>query len=125
MSRRRTCPKLAAHRRSLRQRTPEQWANEIGQISDPVTRCYVANAVWWDYYGDEQAGTGTTALDAWRDEYRVEVNVTPEKLAAALAFIGYDIKTAAKRGRMAQLAINRYVYGFREAQQQKTQEQQQ
>ena len=84
----------------LRRVDPREWRNRIMEL--PVRlQVFVAQIVWWDYFGDKTVPDRWPELDMWIRAhpftFRKEVWPSDEEMVDALISIGYEHRTALRR----------------------------
>lgn len=69
--------------------SPEVWASRVAAIAKKSVRAFVANIIWWDFFGDKTRAEEWHHLDSYTAEYDSNMNISPEDLTAALVTVGY------------------------------------
>ena len=84
----------------LRRVDPREWRLRIMEL--PVRlQVFVAQIVWWDYFGDKTVPNRWPELDLWLCAhpctFRKEMWPSNEQMIDALVSIGYEPRTAHRR----------------------------
>lgn len=96
-------------REQLARRPPEEWADRLDALDDPVGRVHAAQVVWWDWFSMRPANTRWAHLDRYLDSWDREQKVDMPRLCAALVELGYpsDVADARVRGWAEEVAATK------------------
>ena len=82
---------------ALRNRTPEEWRENIERIRCHNIRLKVASIVWWDFFGERNTTERWPHLDNYLSQYGRERYTREETVMRALMLVGYPEHQAIKR----------------------------
>lgn len=77
-------------------KTPEQWANEIANlpVQNEIERAKIANIVWWDYFSERTFQNSWPHLNDLLNKCDASFDIPPERIEELLMILGWSREAA-------------------------------